>query len=127
MEDREAASTKPLYTSRSTPQSLWQEYRIYDDHVEFETHLGRMVVPFEHIESVRVLDSDLKGLLRGDLRLRNFRPALKLDWSNFTDHLVLDKRSGLVRRILFSPDDPAGFKEVLDAAVAAWRARRPTA
>jgi hypothetical protein len=103
-------------------RSLWQEYRIYDDRVEFHTLFGTMTVPFEEIESVEVLDSDVAGLLRGDLRLKNFRPALKLDWANFVEHVVLDKSEGMVKRILFTPDNPAMFKHMLDAAMA--RARR---
>lgn len=111
----------PLYTSPCTLRSLWQEYRIYDDRVEFHTLFGTMRVPFEEIESVEVLDSDVAGLLRGDLRLKNFRPALKLDWANFVEHLVLDKTGGFLQRILFTPDNPAMFKQMLDAAMARHR------
>ena len=108
---------KPLYTSPSSLKSLWQEYRIYDDRVEFGTMFGRMAVPFDHIERVTVTDSDLKGLLKGDLRLKNFRPALKLDWANFVEHVVLDKKAGRIRRVLFTPTDPAAFVAALKEAL----------
>jgi hypothetical protein len=114
---------QPVYTSGSTVKSLWQEYRIYADRVEFETLFGRLVVPFEHIERASVSESEVAGLLRGDLHLRNFRPALKLDWANFVEHVVLDKSQGLVRRILFTPEDPEAFVRALVAALQRFRER----
>jgi hypothetical protein len=117
-------SKTPVYTSKSTVKSLWQEYRIYGDHVEFGTLVGQMTVPFDHIERVDVSESAVKGLLRGDLHLKNFRPALKLDWANFLEHVVLDKSEGRVRRVLFTPDDPAAFKSALDEAIFQYRQKK---
>jgi hypothetical protein len=111
---------RPIYTSASTVKSLWQEYRIYPDRVEFDTKFGRLTVPFEQLESVEISESEVRGLLRGDLHLKNFRPALKLDWANFLEHVVLDKDSG-VRRILFTPDDLPAFKAACDGALARYR------
>lgn len=110
-------SSTPIYTSKSTVKSLWQDYRIFEDRVEFDTHFGMMTVPFDHIESLEILDSDVAGLLRGDLRLKNFRPALKLDWANFVEHIVLDKSEGKVHRLLFTPDDLGAFKRALEEAL----------
>src|SRR6516225_8697304 len=84
-----------VYTSKSSVKSLWQEYRIYEDRLEFSTLFGQMTIPFEQGESLEVSESDLKGLLKGDLKLKGFRPALKLDWANFVEHVVLDKSAGL--------------------------------
>jgi len=107
----------PIYTSRSTVRSLWQEYCIYDNRVEFNTLFGKMAVPFDHIERVEVSESEVDGLLKGDLHLKNFRPALKLDWANFLEHVVLDKSEGHIHRILFTLDDPEEFKRALDEAL----------
>ncbi|MBD3348986.1 MAG: hypothetical protein GF400_07300 [Candidatus Eisenbacteria bacterium] len=112
---------QPIYTSKSTVKSLWQEYRVYANRLEFDSPFGLMVIPFEHIERVDVEESDVKGLLRGDLRLRGFRPALKLDWANFVEHVVLDKSSGHVRRLLFTPEDPESFRRAVDEALSAYR------
>ncbi len=120
-------SDKPIYTSSSTVKSFWQEYHIYDDRLEFDTVFGRVTIPFEHVETIKVLDSDVKALLRGDLRLKNFRPALKIDWANFFEHVVIDKSEGHVRRFLFTPDDPAAFKDALDEAVALFHESRSDA
>jgi hypothetical protein len=114
-------SDTPVFTSRSTVKSLWQEYRIYDDRVEFDTHFGLMTVPFDHVERVEVSESEVRGLMRGDLHLKGFRPALKLDWANFLEHVVLDKSKGYVRRILVTPDDPEAFKQAMEDALARYR------
>ena len=116
-------SENAVFISKSTVKSFWQEYRIYDDRVEFVTRFGRLTVPFEHVEGVEVSESEVKGLLRGDLHLKNFRPALKLDWANFVEHVVLDKSDGFVRRVLFTPADVAGFKRALDAALSCYRGK----
>jgi len=112
---------QPIYTSKSTAKSLWQEYRVYDNRLELDSLFGLMVIPFEHVERVDVSESDVAGLLRGDLHLKDFRPALKIDWANFAEHVVLDKDSGRVRRVLFTPEDPSAFKEALDRALLAYR------
>ncbi len=114
-------SDKPVYVSRSTLKSIWQEYRIFGDRLEFDTKFGQMTIPFEHVERVEVLDADTKALIRGDLRLKNFRPALKVDWANILEHVVLDKKEGYVRRVLFTPEDPVAFKNALQGAVTRFR------
>ncbi len=110
-------SDEPIYTSNSNIKNFWKEYRIYADRLEFDTLWGLMTIPFEHVETIDVLDSDVKALFRGDLRLKNFRPAIKIDWANFLEHVVIDKSEGLVRRVLFTPDDPKAFKNALEEAV----------
>ena len=114
-------SEKAIYTSVSTVKSLWQEYRIYNNHVEFDTLLGQMTIPFDHIEQINISESEIKGILKGDLHLKNFRPALKLDWANFLEHVVLDKSEGHIRRVLFTPDDPAAFKRALEEALTRYQ------
>ena len=116
---------KAIYTSLSTVKNLWQEYRIYENRLEFDTHLGNMKIPFSHIEQISISESDVQGLLKGDLHLKNFRPALKLDWANFLDHVVLDKSEGLIRRVLFTPDNPEAFKSALEEALTRYRKINP--
>jgi hypothetical protein len=110
----------PIYTSQSTVKSLWQEYRIYDDHLEFDTLFGRMEIPFEDVEEAVVSESEVEGLLKGDLHLR-YMPALKLDWANFVEHVVIDKREGWLRHILFTPEDPQAFVHALNEALSRFR------
>jgi len=107
----------PIYNSESKAKNLWQRYSIFSDGVEFKTLFGTISIPFEHIESVEVHRSDVEGLLKGDLGLKDFKPALKLDWANFTEHVVVDKKDGFCKRFLFTPDDPEEFKHLLEAAM----------
>ena len=111
----------PIYTSKSTAKSLWQEYRIYDDHLEFDTLLGEITIPFEEIEKVKISESEIKGLMKGDLHLKDFKPALKLDWANFVEHVVIDKSSGTIKRILITPDDIESFTNALELALSNYR------
>jgi len=60
--------------------------------------------------------------MRGDLHLERFRPALKLDWANFVEHVVLDKDLGHIRRILFTSEDVEAFTATLNEALAKHRA-----
>ena len=109
---------QPIYTSPSTVKSLWQEYEVYSDRVELKTHFGTLTVPIDEIAGVEVRESDVKGLMHGELQLKAFRPALKLDWANFVEHVVLDKAGGKIHRILFTPSDPMEFKSALEKVLA---------
>jgi hypothetical protein len=122
-EESNAMSNAPIYTSKSTVKSLWQEYRIYDDHLEFDTLFGQMEIPLEDIEQVEVSESEIQGLFKGDLHLR-YMPALKLDWANFVEHVVVDKREGFLRHILFTPEDPAAFVSALNDALTRFREKQ---
>ena len=114
-------SETPIYVSGSTASNIWQKYSIFSDRVEFATLFGTMIIPFEHIEKVEVSESEIRGLMRGDLHLKGFRPALKIDWANFVEHVVLDKDSGHIHRLLFTPDDTEEFTRVLNEAVDRYR------
>ncbi len=116
-------SNRSIYTSKSTVKSLWQEYRIYEDHLEFDTLFGQMEIPFEDVEQAEVSASEIQGLLKGDLHLR-YTPALKLDWANFVEHVVVDKREGSLRHILFTPEDPAAFVNALNDALTRFREKQ---
>ncbi len=83
-----------------------------------------MSIPFDQIERVDVSESEVKGLLKGDLHLKGFRPALKVDWANFLEHVVIDKSEGHIRRILLTPNDPEEFKNILDEALFRYKQDR---
>jgi len=114
-------SNQPIYTSKSTVKSLWHEYRVYQNRLELDSPMGLLVIPFEHVEGVDVSESDVAGLFRGELHLSDFQPALKLDWANFEEHVVLEEDTGRLRRVLFTPEDPTEFKDVLERALSAYR------
>ena len=108
-----------LLCSNRRPGSIWQQYRIYDDHLELSTMFGRWTIPFGDIERAEVAEPALRSLFHG-----RFEPALrgiKLDFADFVDHVSLDVRNRPLGRILFTPDDPVEFVRVLDGALARWR------
>jgi hypothetical protein len=116
-------STKPTYVSNCTKRNLWQKYEIYDDRIELHTWLGVFKIPLDQIDKVDVYPPVLKSLR---LHLRKCLPmAIKLDTTDFSEHLVLDKKTGFVRHVLFTPEDPAEFKRVLDQARAAFDQEGP--
>jgi hypothetical protein len=88
----------PIYTSKRTAKSLWQEYRIYRDRLELQSWFlfHTVVVPANEIQAVEVRPS---GPIWG----------VKLDNCNFCRHVLVIKKSGLFKRIGFSPDDPEKF------------------
>ncbi len=107
----------PVYRSRCTSRSLWQKYRVFDDRLELDTRFGLMSIPFEHIEGMEVRPSGHSGSLKGHLQLREFRPELMLDWSNFRSHVVVDIKEGWMHRVFITPGDPEAFKGALDEAL----------
>jgi hypothetical protein len=97
----------PVYTSKRTAKGLWQQYRIYRDRLELQSWclFHTVVVPVNEIQAVEVrpsLFSGVKGIVWG----------IKLDNCNFCRHVLLIKKSGLFKRIGFSPDEPDKFVEI---------------
>ena len=104
----------PLYTSKRSWRSLWQEYRIYADRVELPSCFGRKVIPANELVDVEVRPP----LVVGDLfRGKGFRYcwALKLDMADLSRQVAVHRASGLMKRLRFTPDDPEKFVEVCRA------------
>jgi hypothetical protein len=109
----------PIYTSNCTKKSLWQKYEIFDDRVELHTWVGTFKIPFDQIEKIEVYPPVLQSLR---LHLRNCLPiGIKLDAADLKEHVVLDKKKGIVRHILFTPEDPAEFKRAFDEHLTRFR------
>jgi hypothetical protein len=108
-----------IYQSNCAAKNLWQKYEIFPNHLELHTHFGNYLVPFEEIERAEIFPPVLQSIR---LHLRSCLPfALKLDAADFAEHIVLDKTSGFVRHVLFTPENPAEFKGALDQALATFR------
>ncbi len=108
---------EPLYTSRRSWRSLWQQYRIYADRLELSSLLGTKVVPVRDI-----LDLEIRPpLVIGDLfrgRSLGYCWALKLDLADFCRHVALHRTSGMMKRLRFSPADPDEFLKQCRSAMA---------
>ncbi len=102
----------PIYVSEKSPKNLWQDYRVFPDRIELRCWilLRRFVIPAEDI-----LDVEVRPRLSvGDIATENFRQkrywwALKLDWSDFCEHVEVHKKSGLFKYLRFTPHDPMKF------------------
>ena len=101
------ANNVPIYISKRTAVSLWQEYRVYPDRLELESRflLHTLVVPATEVQSVEVRGP---GLIWG----------VKLDICNFCTHVLVTKKSGLFNQLCFSPGDPHKFVATVRAMLA---------
>ena len=96
-----------LYVSKRTGKGLWQQYRIYSDRLELQSWIlfHTLVVPTEEIQTIEVRPSVWTGA-------RGITWGVKIDNCDLNRHVLLTKRSGLIRRIGFTPDDPGRFVEI---------------
>jgi hypothetical protein len=106
----------PLYASKRTAKSLWQQYRIYRDRIELQSWilLHTVVLPIDEIQAVKVRPSVFggwKGLTWG-MKI-DFRDlwGIKIDFCDLCRHVLVRKTSGLFCGIGFSPDEPEKFVE----------------
>ncbi len=109
---------EPLFVSRPTLKSVWQEYRIFPDRVELDLHLfGTIRVPLDDIAGVATRP---KGVIfdvtRGDYGLKDLLRTLKLDWADLNEHVVIERESGVFRQFRLTPEDPEEFVRQLEAA-----------
>jgi hypothetical protein len=97
----------PIYISKRTAKSLWQEYRVCRDRLELQSWFlfHTMVIPAGEITSIEVRPSIFSGS-------RGIIWGIKLDNCNLCRHVLLTKKTGLFKRIGFSPDDPEKFVAV---------------
>ena len=103
-----------IYTSNCTMKNLWQKYEIFDDRIELHTWLGNIKIPFDKIKQVEVMPPVLKSIR---LHMEKCQFGVKLDTLDWNEHIVLEKEGGFMRQVLFTPEDPAEFKRILDQAM----------
>ena len=95
---------QPIYISKRTVKSLWQEYRIYQDRIELQwwSMCRPLVIPAKEILDIAIRPSVFNG---GDW----FTWAIKMDNADFCRHVLIRRKSGFMKRIAFSPDSPEEF------------------
>jgi hypothetical protein len=96
-----------LYASKRMGKSLWQQYRIYPDRLERQSWFlfHTVVVPRDEIQAIEARPSvwcSDKGITWG----------IKLDNCDLCRHVLLTKKSGIFKRIGFTPDQPEEFVEI---------------
>jgi hypothetical protein len=104
----------PIYASKRTPKSLWQEYRIYGDRLELQSWflLHTVVIPANEIQTVEVRPSIFCGS-------KGITWGVKIDNCDLNRHVLLTRKSGFLSRIGFSPDNPENFVEVCKSIMSA--------
>lgn len=102
--------TAPIYISKRTAKSLGQEYRIYPDRLELQSWFlfHTFVIPAGDILAVEVRPSLFGGR-------KGITWGIKLDNSDLCRHVLIRRKSGFMKRIAFSPDDPEKFAAVCKA------------
>ncbi len=102
----------PIYTSPRTARSLRQEYRIYSDRLELRCRVrfGTIVILATDIVAIEVRPPIvIADMLRGKSFVKSF--PLKVDLSDGFRHVAVERKSGRIKHIRFTPDDPNKFVE----------------
>lgn len=121
--------SEPLYLSRPTVKSVWQEYRVYPDRVELDMHLfGTVKVPLADISGVSVRPAGVVfDLFRGDYGLKELLRTVKLDLADLNEHVTIERDKGTFRQFRLTPEDPAEFvRQVEHARAVAANPARPS-
>jgi len=104
---------EPVYISPRSIKSLWQEYRIYPDRLELECWVAfhKITIPASDIlEMAARPPLVFADLFRGKGFLYSF--PLKIDWADNNRHIAIKRKSGFMKHIRFTPDDPDKFAEI---------------
>jgi hypothetical protein len=82
---------------------MWQDYQVFPDRVELRCWilLRKLVIPAKDIVDIEVERPAALGLKHWY--------AFKIDWADLFSHVVIHRRSGLLKHIKFTPDNPAHF------------------
>lgn len=102
-----SAWEQPIYVSRRTPASWWQEYRIYSDRLELQSWFlfHTIVIPTNEIREIEIRPSVFSGR-------KGITWGIKLDNSDLCRHVLVGRKSGFLKRIAFTPDNPDEFVRV---------------
>ena len=104
-----ASNNNLVYESPGTARSLWNSYRIFDDRIELEFRLffTKIVIPKAMFVEVEVYKPPV---------IRTVFWALKLDLADFYTHVGIERNSGFMKKLRFTPSNPNEFKQ----KVMAW-------
>ncbi len=101
-----------IYVSPSATRSLWQEYRVLPDRIELQCKvaLHTLVIPVDEIVDIQIRPPLVfTDLFRGKRFAYAF--PLKIDWADVSRHVAIEKKSGLMKHIRFTPENPDKFVE----------------
>ena len=95
-------SLTPIYVSKGTARSIWNEYRIYEDRIELEFHLffKTFVIPVDEVIEISLYKPPV---------IRTVFWALKIDLADLYSHVGIERKNGCFKKIRFTPTDPEEF------------------
>ncbi|PKL76691.1 MAG: hypothetical protein CVV27_08985 [Candidatus Melainabacteria bacterium HGW-Melainabacteria-1] len=102
--------SKPIYVSPRSSKSFWQEYRIYSDRLELQCKiaLNTLVIPADDLLDIQIRPPLVfADLFRGKGFVYAF--PLKIDSADTCRHVAIKRKSGFMKHIRCSPDDPDKF------------------
>ena len=107
-----SAFEPPLYFSRRTAASLWQEYRIYSDRLELQSwaFFHTIVIPAREILEIEVRPSVVGGS-------KGITWGIKLDMADLHRHVLVRRKTGFWKRLAFTPDNPDEFVRVCQSVL----------
>ena len=87
------------YLSKRKFRNLYQRYAIYPDRLELTSWflLHKLTIPIVNIVSIKKSSPSLT------------LTALKIDLSDFFEHVILEKNTGFFKHIRFIPDNIDAF------------------
>ncbi len=100
----------PIYTSPRSSKSMWQEYRVYSDRIELhcKVALHTLIIPADEILDLQIRPPLVfVDLFRGKGFVYAF--PLKIDGADGHRHVAIKRKSGFMKHIRFTPDDPDKF------------------
>lgn len=100
---------KPIYVSKPTSKSLWNEYRIYQDRIELEARFLFRTFVVDRNDLVAI------ALYKPPVFKTKFW-ALKIDCADLNEHVGVERTSGFMKNIRFTPESPKQFVETVQRA-----------
>ena len=103
---------QPVHTSRRKAASLWQQYRIFPDRLELQSWIlfHTIVIPANEIVSIEVRPSFFGGR-------KGMTWGVKLDLSDLHRHVLVTRKTGIFKRLAFTPDDADEFVRICRSAL----------
>ena len=97
---------KSLYESEGSIKSLWNTYKIYDDHIEldFRIFFTKILISKDELVAIDIHKPPV---------IRTAFWALKLDLADFYTHIAIKRNSGFFKQIRFTPKNPYEFKQIV--------------
>ncbi len=102
--DNRLSNLTPLYVSKRSFKNFWQQYRVYLDRIELECWIG--------LHTLKIPISDIVDISLKYPFSISFR-GVKIDQCDLYRHVAITRKSGLWKRIAFTPHNPDEFADII--------------